>query len=74
MTTWVRQKMSRAVQNVTTIEAAERILAARSVLVMGFFGALEVIRARLIISFIFPLDVLRLCSSLKGGILYRVHL
>jgi hypothetical protein len=49
-------------------------LAARSVLVMGFFGALEVIRARLIISFIFPLDVLRLCSSLKGGILYRVHL
>lgn len=41
ITTWVRQKMSRAVQNVTTIEAAERILAARSVLVMGFFGALE---------------------------------
>ncbi|KAL9351517.1 hypothetical protein Peur_054197 [Populus x canadensis] len=41
ITTWVRQKMSLAVQNVTTIEAAERILAARSVLVMGFFGTLE---------------------------------
>ncbi|CAK7325472.1 unnamed protein product [Dovyalis caffra] len=39
--TWVRQKMSLVVQNVSTLEEAERILAARSVLVMGFFDTLE---------------------------------
>lgn len=39
---WVNQKINNVVQNVTTIDEAKRILAAESVMVLGFLDSLQV--------------------------------